>query len=276
MLTRRESATAPKLFVITAREDLLRGLTRWELWGRLGWLDVKRRYRRTVIGPFWSSISLTVYVSAVGAVGAGLWHENLHQYLPFLVAGFTTWMLISTLINEGCLLFISAAHLFRQIGFDYSILVYALVWRNFIVFLHHFVVYAVIVLLFAPEVLGFTTLLAIPGLFLVFLNGLWSVLLAGLLCLRFRDVQPLITNIVSVAMFVTPIFWPPDSLDGGKRFVFVDLNPFYHVVDVVRSPLLGNIPSQETYAAVVLITIAGWTLTYLLFRRFRSRISYWS
>jgi ABC-type polysaccharide/polyol phosphate export permease len=276
MLTRTQSDSLPKPLGITVEEDLFRGLMRWQLWGRLGWLDVKRRYRRTVIGPFWSSITLAIYVCALGAVGSGLWNQNLHHYLPFLVAGLITWMLISTVINEGCTLLIGSAPLFRQIGFDYSILAYALIWRNFIVFLHHFVVYSAIVLLLAPNVLGLTTLLAIPGVLLVLLNGLWVALLSGLLCLRFRDVQPLIANIVSVAMFITPIFWPPDSLEGTKHFIFVDLNPFFHVVDVVRMPLLGQIPAAESYLWVILIALTGWTATYLFFRRFRCRIAYWS
>ncbi len=274
MLSRTESA--PRLFVIPAGQDLLRGLMQWQLWGRLGWLDVKRRYRRTVIGPFWSSISLAIYVGALGAVGAGLWHQNLHVYLPFLTGGLIAWMLISTMVNEGCLLLISSAHLFRQIRFDYSILAYALIWRNFIVFLHHIVIFVIILLALAPDDLGLATLLVIPGILLVLLNGAWAALLSGVLCLRFRDVQPLIGNIVNVAMFVTPIFWPPNSLTGEEHLIFVDLNPFHHLVDVIRGPLLGEIPAAESYVWVVLIALAGWALTYLMFRRFRCRIPYWS
>jgi ABC-type polysaccharide/polyol phosphate export permease len=97
-----------------------------------------------------------------------------------------------------------------------------------------------------------------------------------MLCLRFRDVQPLVGNVVQVAMFVTPILWPPDSLEGSNRLIFVDLNPFHHVIEIVRTPLLGKIPSVESYGAVALITLAGWLLTYLFFHRFRHRIAYWS
>jgi ABC-type polysaccharide/polyol phosphate export permease len=276
MLTRTEPIDAPKPLIITAKQDLVQGLANWQLWGRLGWLDVKRRYRRTMIGPFWSAISVAIYAGAVGLVGAGLWHQNLHDYLPFLVAGLIVWMLVSTVINESCLLLVSTAHLSRQIRFDYSTLAYALLWRNLIVFLHHFVVYAVIVLVLAPNVIGLVTLLAIPGLGLVLLNGTWTSMLLGLLCLRFRDLQQVVINLVSVTMFVTPIFWPPNSLQGARRLVFVDLNPFYHIVDVVRAPLLGEVPSSETYLWVVAMAIVGWSLMYFLFRRFRRRIAYWS
>jgi ABC-type polysaccharide/polyol phosphate export permease len=77
-------------------------------------------------------------------------------------------------------------------------------------------------------------------------------------------------------MFITPIFWPPDTLKGTEHLVFVDFNPFYHVISVVREPLLGQVPSIANYLSVLSLTIAGWALTYLFLRRFRSRIAYWS
>jgi ABC-type polysaccharide/polyol phosphate export permease len=276
MLTHSRPTVGVKPLMTTAAQDLVRGAGKWELWGRLGWLDVKRRYRRTVIGPFWSSVSLAIYVGAVGAVGAGLWHQRLDEYLPYLVTGLIVWMLVSSLITEGCLMLISSAGLFRHAAFNYSTLAYALVWRSLIVFLHHFVVYAAVVILLAPQVLGPMVLLAVPGLLVVLVNGVWVVLLFGMLCLRFRDVQPLVGNVVQVAMFASPILWPPDKLEGTNRLIFVDFNPFYHMIEIVRAPLLGNIPTVESYAAVSLITVAGWSLTYLFFRHFRCRIAYWS
>src|SRR5579859_2763048 len=131
----------------TAAGDLLRGLRRRELWGRLGWLDVRRRYRRTTIGPFWNSVTLAVYVLCVGTVGAAIWHQNIYDYLPFLVSGMIVWTLVSTIIVESCNVFITGQSLFRNIRFDYSILAYALVWRNLLVLLHNFVIYFLVVLI---------------------------------------------------------------------------------------------------------------------------------
>src|SRR5579872_5659546 len=167
----------------SAAGDLLRGLQKRELWGRLGWLDVRRRYKRTVIGPFWNSITLAVYVLCVGTVGAAIWHQNIYDYLPFLVSGMIVWTLVSTIIVESCNVFITGQSLFRNIRFDYSILAYALVWRNFLVLLHNFVIYFLVVLVLKPSLFSVTTLLALPGLALVLLNGVWVSLLFGIVCL---------------------------------------------------------------------------------------------
>ena len=260
----------------TAAEDLLRGLSRRELWGRLGWLDVKRRYRRTTIGPFWTSITLAIYVLSVGFVGAALWHQDVYEYLPFLVSGMVVWMLVSSIAMESCSMFIAGQALFRNIRFDYSILAYALVWRNFLVLLHNFVVYFLIVLVLKPSLFGPTILLVLPGLALVIVNGVWVSLLLGLVCLRFRDVPPLVSSAIQISMLVTPLFWPAGTLTGLKRIVFVDINPLYHVLDVVRGPLMDRVPDAISYGVMIGMTIGGWWLTYAMFKRFRRRIAYWS
>jgi ABC-type polysaccharide/polyol phosphate export permease len=261
---------------LTAGQDIIGGLLKTQLWGRLGWLEVKRRYRRTLLGPFWTSISLAMYVIAVGIVGAGLWHQDINQYLPFLISGMVAWVLVSTIITEACSLLVSGNALFRNITFEYSILAYSLVWRNLIVFLHNLVVYVLIVGLLRPELISFTALLAIPGVMLVALNGVWIALLCGMLCLRFRDVTQLVTSLVQISMLITPIFWPPDSLSGTRRLIFVETNPLYHMVDIVRAPLLGKMPGLTSYVVIVVITGLGWYLAYIALRRFRRRVAYWS
>jgi len=259
-----------------ARKDLVGGLLKFQLWGRIGWLDVKRRYRRTVIGPFWSSIALAVYTIAVGAVGAGLWHQNIHDYLPYLSSGMIVWTMISMIIIESCNLFILGHALLRNVSFEYSALAYALVWRNLIIFTHNLVIYVLIILLLKPQLFNPVALIALPGLALDLANGVWIALLGGMLCLRFRDVQPLVQTAIQILMLVTPIFWTPDSLAGTRRAIFVGLNPIYRMIDVVRAPLLGEVPEPSSYLFLIGLTIVGWAVTYVIFRKFRPRISYWS
>src|SRR6266436_2920720 len=179
-----------------AAEDLIGGLQRTDLWGRMGWLDVKRRYQRTKVGPFWSSLTLAIYVLAVGSVGAGLWQQDFRVYFPYLTSGMLVWTLLSVIITESCTLFVQGHALFRNVRFEYSILAYALVWRNCLVFFHNFLVYAIVVLV----------------------NGVWIALLIGLICLRFRDVQPLVQTAIQIVMLITPIFWTQDALKGHYQF----------------------------------------------------------
>ena len=257
-------------------QDLVDGLCRVRLWGRLGWLEVKRRYRRTLIGPFWSSLSLGVFVISLGTVGAGLWNQDLKEYLPYLTSGMLVWLMISASVAESCTLYVTGGNLFRQVRFDFSLLAFALVWRNAIVFLHHLAVYAVLVLLMAPGLITLHTFLVVPGLLLLMMNAVWISIVLGILCLRFRDVQQLVMSMLQISIFITPIFWPIDQLNGSHRMVFVEMNPLYHAVQLVRAPLLGKSPALASYLVVMVITLLGFALLHIVFGRFRKRIAYWS
>jgi ABC-type polysaccharide/polyol phosphate export permease len=256
--------------------DLIDGLMRPDLWGRLGWLEVKRRYRRTVIGPFWSVISLGVFVATIGSVGVALWNQNPLQYVPYLTAGMLAWLMISNTTTEACALFIGGSNLYQQARLDFSLLVYALVWRNLIVFTHHLFVYALAVLLLAPHLISPSLILLAPGLLLVIINGVWVSLLLGLLCLRFRDLQQMVMSVTQIAMLITPVFWPVDQVQGTVRLMFVHLNPLHHCIQVVRAPLLGTAPTAGSYVALIAIAIVGWIIVHLVFGSFRKRITYWS
>jgi ABC-type polysaccharide/polyol phosphate export permease len=259
----------------SAARDLVDGARRVELWVRLGWLDVKRRYRRTTLGPFWSVVSLAVFVVTIGTVGSGLWKLDPYVYIPYLTAGLIAWNLITTGLGEGCTVLITNSGLFRNARCDFSVLVYALVWRNLLTFIHHLLIYALVVLALAPQLLTPAILLVVPGLALLAINGIWATLLLGIACLRFRDIPQLVTSILQAAMFLTPIFWPIDRLEGTVRLLFVHLNPLYHCVEVLRAPLLGSVPTAGNYIGVIGVAAVGWSVAYWVFARFRARISYW-
>lgn len=242
---------------ISAGQDFLIGLQRWDVFVRLGWFEVKRRYRRTIIGPLWGTLNLSVFILALGTVGGGLLNKNFSDYLPFLATGMIMWVFLSTVISESCSLFMASQNLFRQMQFSYSSLAYALVWRNFIVFLHNLAAYFVFFILTVPHLITPWTFLVIPGMLILIVNGVWAALLLGMICLRFRDLQQLVTTFLQIGMFITPVFWPPDSLDGVRRLIFVELNPLYSLMEVVRAPLLGTHPSLQVYLTAALITIIG-------------------
>jgi len=260
---------------MSAAEDIVGGAGRWDLWGRLGWLEIKRRYRRTTLGPFWSSLTLLIFVVVMGSVGSGLLSRNSAEYLPFLVAGLVVWTMLSNIITESGGVFTGGAGLIRQMNFEYSVLAYALVWRNFITLLHNMVVYLLIMLVYMPHALNWRLVFAVPSLILLMANGVWISIVLGTLTARFRDVQQIVQSIVQVAMFVTPLFWSPDNLSGLRRIIFVGLNPLYHLLAIVRDPLLGRPPSFNSCIAVLIITVIGWSLALFVYSRFRKRIAYW-
>ena len=260
-----------KLRLARARADLGEGLRRWELWGTLGWHDIRQRYRRSTLGPFWLTISMGVMVGTLGFVYAGLFGHTLADYLPNLALGLIAWGFISNPILDGCNIFIGSEGVIRQLRAPLSVHVFRMIWRNLIILGHNMVIYVVLVIAFGLWP-GAAALLAIPGLFILCLNGVWTGLLFGLLSARFRDIPYMIASVIQILFLVTPILWSADQI--ANRMI-VELNPLYHLIEVVRAPLLGSVPPPETWAAALGVTALGWLVTLAFFVRFRERIAYW-
>jgi ABC-type polysaccharide/polyol phosphate export permease len=256
-----------------AIDDIFAGARHWRMWARLGWQEVRRRYRRTVIGPFWTTLSLGIFVLSLSVVWAKLWNQSVATYLPFVSAGIITWTLVSALITDGCLTFVANEGLIKQLQISFTLLVISTVWRNVIVFFHNIAILAfVFVILRQPP--GLALLLVVPGMFLLCINGAWMGLIFGMACARYRDLQQLIGSVLQVAIFVTPVFFMPSQL-GGSRLYFVELNPLFHLIDIVRAPLLSTLPSGTTWGCVILLAVVGWSVTLVLFARFRRRVAFW-
>lgn len=255
-----------------ALSDFARTAVLWRLWVSMGWQDIKQRYRRSMLGPFWLTLSMAIMIGALGFLYGQLFGIELATYLPFLTLGFLIWGFISSVITEGCTSLIAAEGFIRQVRLPFTLHVMRSVWRNLIMLAHNAVVFVAVAIIFQIWP-GWSVLLIIPGLVLLIINAIWITLLLGAVCARFRDIPPIAASLVQVAFFLTPIIWMPELL--RERVVFAEANPFYHFVEILRAPLLGNVPEMLTYQVVIGTTLVGWTLTWLFFRRFRCRLAYW-
>jgi ABC-type polysaccharide/polyol phosphate export permease len=253
--------------------DVTAGLRATEIWGRLGWRDTKRRYTRTVIGPFWTTLSLAIFVGSLGFIWANLWGKDPRSYLPFLTSGMMCWMFFLAVCTEGCPGFIAQEYLIKQLRVSYTLLGCATVWRNAIVFAHNLIIY-ILICIYGGVQITWATLLVIPGFALLAINTIWIVTVLSTACARYRDLQPVVTNLLQISMFLTPIFWSPDQL-SGRTAVLAEFNPLYQLISVVREPMLGRSPAALSWVFVIAIAVVGWTGTIRMLTSFRHRIVYW-
>ena len=259
--------------LIRAWEDILAGWRRRQLWGTIGLDHIRQKYRRSVLGPFWITLSMGVMVSALGLLYGKIFQQDLQEYLPYIASGFVVWGLISNLVLDGTRAFIVAEPMIRQITAPISVYVYRSLWSNLITFAHNIWIYVLIALWFGVFP-GWEVLWVLPALVLLLINGLWVGLLFGLIGVRFRDFPLIVNSVVQVMFFITPIIWRPQMLP--ERAIILEYNPFYHFVEILRDPLLGSVPGWDHWVAVLLITLLGWLLTLAAYARYRWRIPYWA
>ena len=258
--------------------DLRQGWKQRGLWGYLGWQDIKQRYRRSVLGPLWISISMAVIATAMGILYGALFGEELTTFLPYVATGLLIWNFISGCILEGSEVFIANEGLIKFLPAPLSLHVYRLVWRQTLFFLHNLVIWAVLVLIF-PQPISWTVLLAIPAFMLLVVNGSWIAVLSGIIATRFRDIPPIIASLTQLLFFMTPIVWQYDTLlrnpAVAERARLAELNPVMHFVEILRQPLLGDPIVARHWVVAGVITVVGCLAALVCLRNYRARVAYW-
>jgi ABC-2 type transport system permease protein len=284
--------------------DLREGFSSRGLWGHLGWQDIKQRYRRSVIGPFWITITQGVIALGLGLLYSQLFHIPVGTFLPYISTGFIIWGFISGCLTEGMDTFIANEGLIKQLPAPLSVYVLRTVWRQTMMLAHNLIVYAIVVAIFFTNLdhpysistgdcktgftgichpgLGWYSLSAIPGFLLLAINASWVTLLLGIISTRYRDIPQVINALIQLLFYLTPIVWPIDQLQaGGGRAAaswalpIIQFNPLFHFIQIVRAPLIGQAVSIYSWIAVLSITIVGWALALIAMRNYRARVSYW-
>lgn len=252
--------------------DLVRGVHLWRLAFALGWLDIRLRYRGSMLGPFWLTISTGVMVAALGVLYSTLFKMELRDYLPFLALSQVLWGFLAALVSEACSTFTEAEGIIRSVRMPFFLFSARTLIRNVIALAHNIVVIIVVFAVFSVWP-GWGGLLAIPALLVWIVDGLALTLLLGTFCARFRDIQPIVNSVMQIAFFVTPVIWKPEQLGSGVATL--PWNPFYDLLEIVRGPLLGTGVSDMTWLGAVVYSVAMCSVSWAFFVRARGRVTFW-
>ncbi|GAA5163761.1 ABC transporter permease [Viridibacterium curvum] len=226
-----------------------------------------------MLGPFWITISTAVMVGAMGPLYGVLLGQDVGSYLQHLAVSLIFWTFISASINESGSAFIAAEGFIKQIALPLTTYIFRLIARNLILLAHNFAIVVVVLLIFPPAHMQDIWLFPL-GLLLVIGNLFWLSLLLALVSTRFRDVPQLVSNLVQVAFFLSPIIWKADMLSAKTRFV-ADFNPLFHFLEIIRAPLLGEPIYATSWIFAGTLLVAGSSISFLAFARLRARTPYW-
>jgi len=241
----------------------------------LAWQDIRQAYRRSAVGPFWLTIGMSVQIATMGFVFGLIFEADLPDYLPFLAASIVFWGFISTTINEGCLTFISAEAMIKQLNLPFYKYVFRTIFRNLFTTGHNIIILP-FVWIFFFKFPGWQILAVVPGLAILVLNLGWVAWLLGMVSARYRDLPPIMASVTTIAFYVTPVMWYPSLIgDNNLAHLLLGLNPFYHWLQIVRLPILGDWPTWQNWGLSLLSAAIGWSVTLLAHRKYKNLIAYW-
>lgn len=270
--SRKEAAAAVSREL--ARQDIREAFASAGHHVALAWWDVRMRYQRTLLGPLWITMSTAVFVVSLGILYSQIFNTQIDQYLPYLAAGFMVWNLMAMTVIEAPGVFVSMGSVIKSLRVPYVSHIVRQIARNTITFLH-----TLIVIFFVELYVGmqpnWLMLLTVPGLLLLLVNVFWMSLAMAILGARYRDINHVVASILQLMFFLTPIIWQRSIIGLDESSIWVEGNIFYHLVNIVRAPMLGQAPALMSYAVAAAAAVAGSIATYFLFLKYRRRIAYW-
>jgi len=254
--------------------DISEALSKYRLALIFGWQDVAQRYRRSRVGAFWLTLNMAVFIGALGLIFGTLFQSEMREFLPYLCAGIITWGFISTVIGEGCTTFTSSEGIILQVRMPLFTHILRTIWRNVVIFAHNIVIFPILFIILG-RMLSFNVLWALPGFLVICVNLAWMTLILAVLCARFRDMTQVVTNVLQVMFYATPIMWVVKILPDHVSRAFIEWNPFFHLIELVRAPLLGAAPTMLDWSFTIALAIVGWIVAIVFFGRYRWRVAYW-
>ena len=255
-----------------ARADLREGFASWRLAWALARLDLRNRYRGSVIGPFWMTLSTLLMLAGLGLLYSRLLGLTLGDYLPHLTVSLVVWNIISGMVADACAAMTSAEGVIRQLRVPFTVHALRSVFRNVLTAAHSLPLIPIVFLIFG-HLPGPEAFLALGGLLILVANAFFASLLLGMICARFRDIGPIVTNVMQLAFFLTPILWKPELLKEAA--VWLPLNPFYAVLETMRGPLVEGGGGALVWVSALLYTAVLGVMSLAFFARFRGRLAFW-
>ena len=240
----------------------------------MGFQDYKLISAGSVLGRLWPTIGLAIRVVFIGYIFGLILNTSRGDYLPWLATGWASWFMISSSLNRGSMAFDSSKKYILAFPLSYESYIVRVMTKELLVFIQNLVVVVGVLIVYRSQ-LSAAVLLVIPGMAitLVFLIG-FSMILGPLVSKR-KDFGQLISSLVGVMFFVLPIVWRPDSIRAEGASFILGLNPLYHYLQIVRLPLLSEVPTAINYGLATLGAIVAVSIGIVVMNRVRTKLVYW-
>ncbi|HEY0662672.1 MAG TPA: ABC transporter permease [Lysobacter sp.] len=255
--------------------DLSGSLRNPEFWALSTWLDIVVKYRQSRLGILWLLAPPAIYVWGLGGFFAGMQGTGLAGFAAHVGVGYAIFRAINNVIIESTSVFGSSSAFIMDGHLRLTDYILRVVAKALFYFAMALPIIAIALLIF-PHLnwggLAFS-LLSFP---LIVLNALWIAVVFSLIGARFPDLSQFIGNVFIFAFLLTPIIWYADSMPPGSlRGVFMRMNPLFHMVEIVRAPILGELIEPLTFYYLGVMTVVGWGIAAFLYRRYARFVPLW-
>src|SRR4029078_3197627 len=132
-------------------------------------------------------------ILAIAIVWSTLYNLPIHELMPFIGTGFIIWGYFSQVLIDCTTVFTLHGNYYRNQKMNFSVSIYAVVYKNTIIFAHSLIIVLGLILVFGVPI-NWYDLQIVPGLILTWITMLWSGYIIAMLCVLYRDIVQLINS----------------------------------------------------------------------------------
>ena len=237
-------------------------------------LDLRNRYRRTVLGIGWALLNPLCMMAVLCTVFHQIFHFPLREHIPFVMAGLGIWSFLSFSILDGCSSIYLGEKYIRSTPMPMGI--YPL--RTMMGLMLQFLIVLSLTIVITLALKGFpdplVLLTIVPSLVLLAFFGWAMCVLFGFANVFFPDTHQIASVLMQMLFYLTPVFYPIDMVRIPLVQTCLRYNPFAAFISIVREPLINNtLPPLESYLFAIFVTVlAVFLAVRLLAKRERTLI----
>lgn len=252
--------------------DFAAVLTRWRVWFLMANQDIELRYRRSILGPFWISLAMASLILGIGLLYSQIFRQPFREYLVFIGTGLLAWNFLAGMVTEGAGAVMEFERHLRAIRIPLPMIVARVIYRSTVVFAHNALA-VIIMIVGVNDGLPVTAPLALAGIAILIVFGFGAGLVLGPISARFRDIPQAVSSFMQLMFFITPLFWRPGQLSSDHPVVMY--NPFAHMIDIVRDPLEGRVPTLDNWVIALGSAVAALLLGVVVTAYSRRKLFFW-
>lgn len=254
--------------------DIFNIFTNSSKWIYLGYHDIYLKYSRSFLGPWWSVFSVAVILGFLSIVWSQIFDISLMTYLPHLVICYIFWLWISSTLIDLSNFMIDQSALMTQIKISHWVLLMRIFFRNILVLVHNFTLIILLLLIFDMNfglysLFKLIIVISISSIFLIS-NGM----LLAMLVTRFRDFIPIVSTLINLIFFITPVIWDAKILK--KNLFILDFNPFYWILNLIESAIDTSVSfNLDYFFNLFLLSLIMLLISIFIHGKYRPKIIHW-
>lgn len=245
-------------------------------WVHLSLSDLRSRWRRSFFGVFWSIMQPLGITLLISIVFGKMFNSPITTYAPYILSGILVWDYLITCVTGGSLSFVQADAYIKQC--NHPLAIYTLrtvLTATFILALASvsLISWTIVVL---PENFGWCWLSALTIFPMLALIAWPLSTMLAYIGVRFRDVPHALGLVMQGLWFISPVYFETKIFRSGGLHALIDYNPVYHLLQIVRAPLLeGKWPTLVNYEYVIGTAIVFMILALLVGRKAERKVIFY-